>query len=148
MSLTVQHKENVFGVGDRIKVFQKVKEGDKFRLQAFEGRVIAIKGRQSEKTITVRRIGAHKIGIERIFPLSSPLYEKIEVVRKGLSGVRHAKLYYTRGQSHRDIEKIYARAARRDAKAATVVKSKARKAKPKAKKVKAKIKKTSKKTST
>lgn len=148
MTLTVQHKESVFGIGDRVKVFQKVKEGDKIRLQAFEGRVIAIKGKESEKTITVRRIGAHKVGIERIFPLSSPVYEKIEVVREGLSGVRHAKLYYTRGKSHREIEKIYARAARKNAKETSKVSPKARKAKPKAKKVRAKIKKTSKKTST
>ena len=135
MALTVQHKDKVFGVGDRVKVIQKVREGDKTRLQAFEGRVIAIKGKESDKTITVRRIGAHKIGIERIFPLSSPAYEKIEVVREGLSGVRHAKLYYTRGKSHREIETIYARAVRKDGKEVTKVKSKVRKTKPNAKKV-------------
>ena len=135
MALTVQHKDKVFGVGDRVKVIQKVREGDKTRLQAFEGRVIAIKGKESDKTITVRRIGAHKIGIERIFPLSSPAYEKIEVVREGLSGVRHAKLYYTRGKSKREIETIYARAVRKDGKEVTKVKSKVRKTKPNAKKV-------------
>ena|SRR3989338_7230712 len=135
MALTVQHKDKVFGVGDRVKVIQKVREGDKTRLQAFEGRVIAIKGKESDKTITVRRIGAHKIGIERIFPLSSPAYEKIEVVREGLSGVRHAKLYYTRGKSHREIETIYARAVRKGGKEVTKVKSKVRKTKPNAKKV-------------
>ena len=135
MALTVQHKDKVFGVGDRVKVIQKVREGDKTRLQAFEGRVIAIKGKESDKTITVRRIGAHKIGIERIFPLSSPAYEKIEVVREGLSGVRHAKLYYTRGKSHREIETIYARAVRKGGKEVTKVKSKVKKTKPNAKKV-------------
>ena len=135
MALTVQHKDKVFGVGDRVKVIQNVREGDKTRLQAFEGRVIAIKGKESDKTITVRRIGAHKIGIERIFPLSSPAYEEIEVVREGLSGVRHAKLYYTRGKSSREIEKIYARAARKGIKVAAKAKPRARKTKSKAKKV-------------
>ena len=129
MALTVKHKDKFFGIGDRVKVVQRIKEGDKFRLQAFEGRVMAIKGKESDKTITVRRIGAHKVGIERIFPLSSPAYEEIEVLREGLRGVRHAKLYYTRGKSHREIEKVYARAARRGAKAQ--VKSKPRKNKTK-----------------
>lgn len=134
MALKAQHKDKVFGVGDRVKVFQRVKEGDKIRLQAFEGRVIAIKGKESEKTITVRRIGLQKVGIERIFPLSSPAYERIEVVREGLSGVRHAKLYYTRGKSHREIEKIYARAARKGGKEVAKAKSKVTKTKKKAKK--------------
>jgi large subunit ribosomal protein L19 len=109
MALIAVHKDITFGVGDRIKVFQKLKEGDKARLQAFEGMVIGIKGREENKSFTVRRIGAQQIGIERIFPLVSPSIEKIEVVKKGTEGVRHAKLYYTRDKSHREVEKIYSR---------------------------------------
>lgn len=82
--------------GDKVKVFQRVKEGDKERLQAFEGVVIAIKhGRGISATFTVRKISGG-IGVERIFPLHSPMIEKIEVL--GHSKVRRAKLYYLRGR--------------------------------------------------
>lgn len=96
-------------MGDRIKVFQKIKEGDKTRTQIFEGMVIGIKGRQENKSFTVRRIGVAQVGIERIFPLGSPTIDKIEVVKKGGSGIRRAKLYYTRKKSRREVEKIYSR---------------------------------------
>ncbi len=114
MALFVKHKETQFGVGDIIKVFQKIKEGEKFRLQAFEGMVIAIRGHGECKSFTVRRIGTQGIGIERIFPLMTPVIEKIEVVRKGVRGVRRAKLYYTREKSKKEIEKIYTRVHRRE----------------------------------
>jgi large subunit ribosomal protein L19 len=109
MALTVKHKEVVFGVGDKVKVYQKIKEGDKTRTQVFEGLVIGIKGRQENKSFTVRRTGAALIGIERIFPLESPNIDKITVTRKGTSGVRRAKLYYIRDKSRREIEEIYSR---------------------------------------
>ena len=81
-------------VGDTVKVHQKIKEGDKERIQLFEGLVLAIKhGRGITGTITVRRI-ISDIGVERIFPLHSPLMEKIEIVSRGR--VRRAKLYYLR----------------------------------------------------
>lgn len=114
MALTAQHKETTFGVGDKVKVFQKIKEGDKTRSQAFEGMVIGIKGRGENKSFTVRKIGVGQIGIERIYPLFAPTIEKIEVKRKGTRGVRRAKLYYTRDKPKREIEKIYARAASRE----------------------------------
>ena len=110
MGLKTLHHETEFGVGDRIKVHQKIKEGEKERTQIFEGMVIALKNRQEGKTVTLRRIGAGNIGIERIFPLTSPLLEKIEVVKRGTRGVRHAKLYFTREKSPREIAEIYARA--------------------------------------
>ncbi|MFZ5933006.1 MAG: 50S ribosomal protein L19 [Patescibacteria group bacterium] len=113
MALSFLHQESSFGVGDKIKVHQRIKEGEKERIQIFEGMVIAIRGRDYGKTITLRRIGEAGIGIERIFPLFSPLIEKIEVVKKGLPGVRHAKLFYTRGKSAREVEEIFQRAARR-----------------------------------
>lgn len=113
MALKAKHNKTEFGVGDTVLVIQRLKEGDKTRSQAFEGMVIGIKGREENKTFTVRKIGAAKIGIERIFPLMSPSIEKIEVVRAGTQGVRRAKLYYTRTKPRREIEKIYSR--RKDA---------------------------------
>jgi len=84
-----------FRSGDRIKIFYKIKEGDKERVQPFEGLVIAISGQDLQsKTFTVRKIAAGEIGVERIFPLQSPRIEKIEVLQRGK--VRRAKLYYLR----------------------------------------------------
>jgi len=81
-------------VGDTVLVSQKVKEGDKERTQNFEGIVIARKhGKEIGSTITVRKV-ISGIGVERIFPLHSPIIEKIEVLRKGKA--RRAKLYYLR----------------------------------------------------
>lgn len=114
MALTAKIGENTFGIGDAIKVVQRVKEeGDKVRLQVFEGMVIGIKGRGIQKTFTLRRIGAQRIGIERIFPVSSPIIDSIEVVRRGLEGSRKAKLYYTRNQPKKEIEEIYSRTKKR-----------------------------------
>ena len=118
MALFPIHKDTKFGVGDTVRVLQKIKEGDKERTQAFEGMVIGIKGREENKSFTVRRIGAQQIGVERIFPLEVPTIEKVEVVRKGTKGVRRAKLYYTREKSRRNVEEIYSRTARKDASAA------------------------------
>ena len=90
-----QLKENVpsFNVGDTVKVYVKIKEGDKSRIQLFEGTVIAKKHGGISETFTVRRV-AHGCGIERVFPLHSPVVDRVEVVRKGK--VRRAKLYYLR----------------------------------------------------
>ncbi|KAF0121505.1 MAG: large subunit ribosomal protein L19 [bacterium] len=82
-----------FQPGDTIKVHSKIIEGDKQRIQVFEGVVISRKGGGSRETFTVRKI-SYGVGVERIFPLHSPRIAKIEVVRKGL--VRRAKLYYLR----------------------------------------------------
>ena len=81
--------------GDTVRVSQKIREGGKERIQTFEGIVIARKhGKGINSTITLRKV-ISGIGVERIFPLHSPLIEKIEIVRKGR--VRRAKLYYLRG---------------------------------------------------
>lgn len=82
-----------FGPGDTVRVNFKIKEGDKFRIQPFEGVVISIRKRGSGSTFTVRKI-SFGYGVERIFPLHSPLVEGIEVMRRGR--VRRAKLYYLR----------------------------------------------------
>ena len=83
----------VVEVGDLVKVHVRIKEGEKYRIQIFEGTVIAKKHGGINETFTVRRV-AHGCGIERVFPLHSPTVEKVEVVRNGK--VRRAKLYYLR----------------------------------------------------
>lgn len=83
----------VLSIGDTVKVHVKIKEGDKSRIQIFEGTVIAKKHGGINETFTVRRV-AHGCGIERVFPLHSPIVEKVEVIRSGR--VRRAKLYYLR----------------------------------------------------
>ena len=80
-------------VGDTVKVHVKIKEGEKYRIQIFEGTVIAKKHGGINETCTVRRV-AHGCGIERVFPVHSPVVDKVEVVRSGK--VRRSKLYYLR----------------------------------------------------
>ncbi len=82
-----------FRAGDNVKVHVRVREGNKERIQVFQGVVIARRGGGTRETFTVRKISA-SIGVERIFPLHSPIIERIEVVRHGK--VRRAKLYYLR----------------------------------------------------
>ena len=82
-----------FQVGDTLRVFFKIKEGDKERVQVFEGVLIGELGAANRKAITVRKI-SFSCGVERIFPLYSPRVEKIEVAQSG--HVRRAKLYYLR----------------------------------------------------
>jgi len=88
------HNDLKIGVGDTVKVHQEISEGDKTRIQIFEGLVIAIKNRGNGKSFTVRKIGANSIGVEKIYPINMPQIKKIEVKRKG--PVRRAKLYYLR----------------------------------------------------
>ena len=80
-------------VGDTVKVYYKIKEGDKQRIQAYEGVVIAKKNGSVRETFTVRRI-SYGVGVERTFPVHSPLIDKVEVVRE--ANPRRAKLYYVR----------------------------------------------------
>lgn len=93
-------------VGDYVRVGVKIREGDKERLQAFEGTIIAMKHGGISETFTVRRV-AHGVGIERVFPLHSPNVVTVDVLRHGR--VRRAKLYYLRnrvGKAARVKEKI------------------------------------------
>jgi large subunit ribosomal protein L19 len=85
-----------FGPGDRVKVFFKVVEGNRERLQAFDGVVIRRQGGGLRETFTVRRV-SYGVGIERTFPVHSPRIDHIEIVRRGR--VRRAKLFYLRGLS-------------------------------------------------
>jgi large subunit ribosomal protein L19 len=86
-----------FDVGDTIAVHQRIKEGDKERIQIFEGDVIAKKhGNCISSTFTVRKIGAHSVPVERVFPYFSPRIDSIKFIRKGVA--RRAKLYYLRNR--------------------------------------------------
>ncbi|HEY8240440.1 MAG TPA: 50S ribosomal protein L19 [Kiritimatiellia bacterium] len=85
-----------FHVGDQVKVFVKIREGDKERVQLFSGTVIARDGHGATETFTVRRI-SYGEGVERVFPIYSPVIDRLEVERPGR--VRRAKLYYIRGRS-------------------------------------------------
>lgn len=103
-----QMKKDVpaFAPGDTVSVQVKVKEGDKERLQAYEGVVIAVKNRGLHSAFTVRKISSG-VGVERVFQTHSPLIESIQVKRRG--DVRQAKLYYLRersGKSARIKEKL------------------------------------------
>ncbi|MCK5744208.1 MAG: 50S ribosomal protein L19 [Caldisericia bacterium] len=82
-----------FEIGDTVKVFQKITEGAKTRIQLFEGTVIARKHGGVQETLTVRKV-VKNLGIEKVFPLHSPLVDRIEVLRHGK--IRRAKLYYLR----------------------------------------------------
>lgn len=82
-----------FEIGDTVRVHVKVVEGDKERIQIYEGTVIGRKGGQNTETFTVRKV-SYGVGVERIFPLHSPILARVDVVRQGK--VRRAKLYYLR----------------------------------------------------
>lgn len=84
-----------FRPGDTVRVHVKIKEGDKYRIQVFEGVVMAFKHNGISTTFTVRKVSSG-YGVERIFPLHSPIIDKLEVVKSGK--VRRARLYYLRGR--------------------------------------------------
>lgn len=92
-----QLKETVsdFNVGDTVKVYGKIKEGNRERIQVFEGTVLKIQGGSSRTTFTVRKV-SNGVGVEKTWPMHSPNVEKVEVVRRGK--VRRAKLNYLRGR--------------------------------------------------
>lgn len=146
MAIQATIKEVTFGSGDVIKVHQRINElnskgENKTRVQVFEGTVIGIRNRDAGKSFVVRKIGAQNIGIEQIFPLNSPIIEKIEIVKEGTRGARQSKLYYIREKSKREIDRIYSRAKRRGEK------PEVKKAEPKKTVEKKTVKKTVKKSS-
>jgi large subunit ribosomal protein L19 len=97
-SVTANPQIPDFGPGDTVRVNFRIREGERERVQAFQGVVIKKQGRAPGTTFTVRRV-TYNIGIERTFPIYSPLLESVDVVRRGI--VRRAKLYYLRGLSGR-----------------------------------------------
>ena len=98
--IDLKPNENIeeFRPGDTVRVHSKVVEGERERIQVFEGAVIRRRSPGSSSNFTVRRI-THDVGVERTFPIHSPRLEKVEVVRRGK--VRRAKLYYLRGRTGR-----------------------------------------------
>ena len=111
MALKTELKGIKFGIGDTIRVIQRIKEGEKSREAYFEGMVIAIKGRDPGKTFTVRKIAEGNIGVERIFPFGLPSIDRIVLVKEGMRGVRRAKLYFTRKKAPTEVEMIHKKAA-------------------------------------
>jgi large subunit ribosomal protein L19 len=103
----VKKNAPVFEIGDAVRVHVKVMEGEKERVQVFEGVVISRKGARNTETFTVRK-SSYGIWVERIFPIHSPVVERVDVVRQGR--VRRAKLYYLRtkkGKSARVADREY-----------------------------------------
>ena len=100
-------KENapLVNVGDTVKVSYKIKEGNKERIQAYEGIVLAKRGAGTRETFVVRKI-SYGVGVERTFPLHSPLVDKVEVIREGAP--RRAKLYYLRERTGKAATKVKA----------------------------------------
>ncbi|MBE6618422.1 MAG: 50S ribosomal protein L19 [Ruminococcaceae bacterium] len=83
-------------IGDTVRIHNRIKEGNKERIQMFEGTIIAIKGSGISESFTVRRV-SYGIGVEKTFPVHSPNVEKVDIIRSGK--VRRAKLYYLRGRA-------------------------------------------------
>lgn len=111
-----------FEIGDTVRVHVKVVEGEKERIQIFEGAVIARKGGRNSETFTVRKI-SYGVGVERIFPVHSPIVSRIDVVRQGK--VRRAKLYYLRdkkGKMAKVSEREYSPEAKEKGEAARAAK--------------------------
>ncbi|MFV0414440.1 MAG: 50S ribosomal protein L19 [Oscillospiraceae bacterium] len=90
---SIKEKRPAFEIGDTVKVSVRIKEGERERIQAFEGTVISKKHGGVAETFTVRR-SSYGVGVERVFPINSPFVENVEVIRKGK--VRRAKLFYLR----------------------------------------------------
>jgi len=138
-ALAQQREIPEFSHGDTVKVWVKVREGEKQRLQAYEGVVIARSGAGLNENFTVRKI-SYGEGVERVFPIHSPNIDRIEILRRGK--VRRAKLYYLRdrrGKSARIFEATNARTRRiRDAERALAAKARAEREKSREEAVKAK----------
>ncbi len=117
--LTAGRKMPVFAPGDTVRVNVRIKEGERERVQAYEGVCIARSGGGLQESFTVRKISFGE-GVERVFPVLSPMIESIEVKRRG--AVRRAKLYYLRdrrGKSARIAERITSAGARDEEEPAT-----------------------------
>lgn len=98
--------------GDTVRIHQEISEGDKKRIQIFEGIVIAIKNRESGKSFTIRKIGANGIGVEKIYPINMPGLKKLEVKSRGQ--VRRSKLYYLRERIGKAASRIKEKSTNRE----------------------------------
>lgn len=105
MAKYMKYNDQEVSVGDTVRVYVKISEEDgKIQTQAFEGIVIAIDGRESNKSFTVRKLAVDNIGVERIFPVGSPYIVKFELKKKG--DVRRAKLNYLRARVGKQASKV------------------------------------------
>jgi large subunit ribosomal protein L19 len=95
VSSQLKEKLPQISIGDVVKVYVKIKEGERERVQIFEGTIISRRGGGISESFTVRRV-SYGVGVERVFPIHSPNVDKVEVVRRGK--VRRCKLYYLRGR--------------------------------------------------
>lgn len=103
--ISVNIGEQIIHIGDTVRVHSKVVEGEKTRIQVFEGILISLRGRGDNKTFIVRKIGAGGIGVERIWPLNSRSIVKIEVKKKA-DKVRRAKLFYLRDLTGKEAVRV------------------------------------------
>ncbi len=104
MSQYFTYQDQQISIGDTIAVHQEISEGNKKRVQIFEGIVIAIKGMNLGKTFTIRKIASNNIAVEKIFPIALPSIKKITLKRQG--AVRRSKLYYLREKIGRSATRI------------------------------------------
>lgn len=104
MSLSVTIKDQTIHVGDSIAVHQSIVEGEKSRVQIFEGLVIAIQNREENKSFVVRKIATAGIGVEKIFPVQLPSITKIVIKRNGI--IRRSKLYHLRNRIGKNATKL------------------------------------------
>jgi len=103
MAIKITHNKIDFHIGDTVRIDYKIKEGDKERIQAFDGIIIAIKGSQSSRTFTVKKEASDKVTVERIFPADSPWIKSIKKLRSPKKKIRRAKLYFLRDPKARKI---------------------------------------------
>jgi len=101
MSLNFTFQDNVYTVGDSVKVNYKIKEKDKERVQAFDGILLAIRGKGDVKSIIVQKAAADGVKVERIFPLASPWIDSMKKMRSPKTKIRRSKLYYLRDSKAR-----------------------------------------------
>ena len=105
MAISIKIKDTPVHVGDLVRVHQKIIEGEKERIQIFEGMVLGIKGRGENQTFTVRKIASAGIGVERVFPVFSPWIIRLDI-KKPAGKIRRAKLNYVRTKSARQVAQI------------------------------------------
>ncbi len=130
MANTISYKDQKYSVGDTIAVDYKIKDGEKFRIQQFAGILIKVKGDSvANRMITVRKMSKAGIGVERIFPISSPFIDAISILKE--SSNARAKIYYVRDLSEKKIRrKLYHKATIDAQKSRNAEKAAAKAAKP------------------
>jgi len=109
MAMNFLYQDQTISSGDTVRVHQEILEGEKKRIQIFEGIVIAIKNAGTGKSFTVRKLATNSIGVEKIFPVNLPSIKKIDTIRKG--DVRRSKLYFLRDRIGKAATRIKEKSA-------------------------------------